>query len=100
MAQSSPLFRAAYQANFVRYNLENRLTFLVERVFATVEAALNFMASHADQVPVAGTLTLYHLSGTGQTSRSWRTRWWWRWNARSTRGAEFQYTVCGNGAWQ
>ena len=102
LAQSSALFRAAYQANFVRYNLENRLTFLVERVFATVEAALNFMASHADQVPVAGTLTLYHLSGTGQTSRSLANAVVVEVECVEHVGVscKFQYTISGNGAWQ
>jgi hypothetical protein len=102
IVQRQALFRAAYRANIARYNLENRLSFTVERVFATVEKALNFMAQHADQVPVAGTVTVYNLSSTGQASRTLA-------NATVAEvecvehvgvSCKFQYTVAGNGAWQ
>ena len=100
--QSERLFRAAYQANLARYNLENRLRFVVERVFGTVEAALNFMASHADQVPVAGALTLYNLSGTGQASRSLSNAVVEEMECVEHVGVscKFQYSVAGNGAWE
>lgn len=102
IVQSSPLFRAAYKSTLPRYNLENRLSFVVERVFATVEAVLNFMASHADQVPVAGTLALYHLSGTGQTARSLPNAVVVEIECVEHVGVscKFQYTVAGNGGWQ
>jgi hypothetical protein len=100
--QSQALFRAAYKANLPRYNLENRLAFVVERVFATVEAALNFMAQHADQVPVNGTLTLYNLSATGQTNRSLVNAIVADVECVEHIGVscKFQYLVAGNGAWQ
>jgi hypothetical protein len=100
--QSQPLFRGSYKANLARFNLENRLQFTVERVFATVEAALNFMASHADQVPVAGTLTLYNRSSTGQASRSLDNAVMASVECVEHVGVscKFQYTVAGNGAWQ
>jgi hypothetical protein len=100
--QSEALFRAAYKANLARYNLENRLRFVVERVFGTVEAALNFMASHADQVPVAGALTLYNMSGTGQVSRSLGNAVVAEVECVEHVGVscKFQYSVAGNGAWE
>jgi hypothetical protein len=100
--QSQALFRAAYKAGLARFNLENRLSFVVERTFGTVELCLNFIAWHADQVPVSGTLTIYNRSGTGQTSRALA-------NAVVSDiecvehvgvSCKFQYTVAGNGAWQ
>lgn len=99
--QSQPLFRGSYKANLPRFNLENRLQFTVERVFATAEAALNFMASHADQVPVAGTLTLYNLSGAGQVSRSLANAVVEEVECVEHVGVscKFQYTIAGNGAW-
>ena len=42
--KAQALFRGSYQANLARFNLENRLTFVVERTFGTVEEALNFIA--------------------------------------------------------
>jgi hypothetical protein len=100
--QSAELFRGPYKANLPRYNLENELAFVVERTFATREAALNFMAFHADTVPTQGALTLYDLSNSGQTSRTLA-------NATVNRveciehvgvSCKLQYTVTGNGAWQ
>jgi hypothetical protein len=100
--QSQGLFRAAYKANLPRYNLENRLSFVVERTFATVEAALNFMAQHADQVPVNGTVTLYNLSATGQAKRSLVNAVVAEVECVEHVGVscKFRYTIAGNGAWQ
>jgi hypothetical protein len=102
VVQNRPLFRAAYKANLPRYNLENRLQFEVERSFATKEAALNFMAQHADQVPVAGTLTLYNLLNTGQVSRSLANALVVDVRCVEHIGVscKFQYLLAGNGAWQ
>jgi hypothetical protein len=101
IVQSQGLFRGPYKADLARHNLENTLTFVVERSFATVESALNFMAFHADSVPVSGTLTLYNLSGTGQATRTLANA-----VAREIECVEhtgvsckFQYTIVGNGAW-
>jgi hypothetical protein len=100
--QSEPLFRGTYKANVARFNLENRLTFVVERTFGTVEAALSFIGSHADQAPAQGTLTVYNLSARGQISRSLA-------NAVITEvecvehvgvSCKFRYILAGNGAWQ
>jgi hypothetical protein len=99
--QSTELFRGPYKANLPRYNLENELSFVVERTFSTREAALNFMAFHADTVPAQGALTLYNLSHTGQTTRTLA-------NATVNQvecvehvgvSCKFQYTIAGNGAW-
>ena len=99
--QSQPLFRASYQPNLPRFNLENRLQFTVERVFPTLELALNFIAQHPDQVPICGALTLYHRSASGQATRTLA-------NAVVVEVActehvgvscKFQYTIAGNGAW-
>ena len=100
--QSAPLFRAAYRANTPRYDLENRLTFTVERVFPTVEAALRFMASHADAVPVQGTLALYNQSPTGQCARFLPQAVVTEVECVEHVGVscKFQYTIVGNGAWQ
>ena len=102
LLQSQPLFRAAYKTNLARFNLENRLAFVVERTFATVEAALNFMASHADHVPVSGALTLYNRSRTGQTSRSLANAVICEVECVEHVGVscKFQYTIAGNGNWQ
>jgi len=100
--QSQPLFRGSYKANLARFNLENRLKFVVERTFATVEAALRFIGSHADEAPAQGTLTVYNRSARGQISRSLA-------NAVLEEVAcvehvgvscKFQYTIAGNGAWE
>ena len=100
--QSQALFRAAYKAGLARFNLENRLSFVVERTFGTVELCLNFIAWHADQVPVSGTLTIYNRSGTGQATRTLA-------NAIVQNvecvehvgvGCKFQYSIAGNGAWE
>ena len=101
LLQSQPLFRGSYKANLARFNLENRLRFVVERTFRTVEAALNFMASHADQVPVSGALTIYNLSGTGQISRSLGNAVVEEVECVEHVGVscKFQYTIAGNGAW-
>jgi hypothetical protein len=100
--QSQALFRAAYKASLARFNLENRLSFVVERTFATVELCLNFIAWHADQVPVSGTLTVYNRSGTGQTSRALANAVVCDIECVEHVGVscKFQYTVAGNGAWQ
>jgi hypothetical protein len=102
LVRSQALFRRAYRWNRAGFNLENRLEFVVERTFGTREAALGFMASHADAVPVAGTLTLHDLSAAGQTKRSLP--------CAVVEGVEcvehvgvsckFRYAVAGNGAWQ
>jgi len=100
--QSQALFRAAYKASVARFNLENRLSFTVERTFKTVELCLNFIAWHADQVPVSGTLTVYNRSGTGQTSRALANAVVCDIECVEHVGVscKFQYTVAGNGAWQ
>ena len=99
--QNQAVFRGAYRTNLARCNLENRLSFTVERVFATREAALNFMAFHADSVPVSGTLTLYHLSLTGQATRTLANAIMLDIECVEHVGVscKFQYTVAGNGPW-
>lgn len=99
--QRQALFRAAYKAELPRYNLENTLTFVVERSFATREAALNFMAFHADAVPVQGTLTLYDLSSTGQTTRTLAGAVVSEVECVEHVGVscKFSYTIEGNGEW-
>jgi hypothetical protein len=100
--QGAALFRGAYKANLARFNLENRLTFVVERTFGTVEAALGFMASHADQTPAQGTLTIYNLSGRGQVSRSLANAVVAEVECVEHVGVscKFRYTIAGNGAWE
>ncbi len=99
--QSQGLFRAAYKANLARYNLENRLSFVVERVFSTVEAALNFIAQHADAVPAQGNVTLYNRSGTGQVTRTLAGAVVAEVECVEHVGVscKFQYTITGNGPW-
>jgi hypothetical protein len=99
--RSKGLFRGAYRANLAGFNLENRLVFVVERTFATRELALGFMASHADAVPVAGTLTLYDLSPSGQTKRSLAGAVVAEVECVGHVGVscKFRYTIAGNGAW-
>ncbi len=100
--QSQGMFRAAYKANLPRYNLENRLRFVVERTFGTVEAALSFIAGHADQTPAQGTLTVYNLSARGQSRRSLANAVVAEVECVEHVGVscKFQYTIAGNGAWQ
>jgi len=102
LTQSQALFRAPYKTNLPRFNLENRLRFVVERTFATMEAALSFIATHADQVPVQGTVTLYHATARGQTSRSLPGAVVTDIQCLEHIGVScrFQYTVAGNSAWQ
>ena len=101
VVQSQGLFRAAYQANVARFNLENRLRFTVERSFGTVEAALNFIAQHADSVPVQGNVVLYNRSATGQATRTLANAVVAEVECVEHVGVscKFQYTVAGNGAW-
>ena len=99
--QSQALFRAGYKASLARFNLENRLSFTVERSFATVELCLNFIAWHADQVPISGQLTVYNRSATGQTTRTLANAVMADIECVEHAGVscKFQYTVEGNGAW-
>jgi len=99
--QSQGLFRGGYKLNLPRYNLENRLTFVVERVFSTVEAALNFIAQHADAVPAQGKVVLYHRSGTGQAMRTLSNAVVAKVECVEHVGVscKFQYTIAGNSAW-
>lgn len=102
LLQRQRLFRAAYKANVPRYNLENRLRFVVERTFGTVELCLNFMAEHADRVPAQGNLVLYNRSGTGQATRMLADAVVAEVECTEHVGVscKFQYTIAGNGAWQ
>jgi hypothetical protein len=101
MMQRQGLFRGAYRANEARYNLENRLSFVVERTFGTMEGALSFMASHADETPAQGTVTVYNLSGRGQISRSLANAVVAEVECVEHVGVscKFQYTIAGNGGW-
>ena len=101
VVQRARLFRGPYLANQARFNLENRLKFTVERVFGTVEPALGFMASHADQVPVQGTLAVYNQSATGQLARFLANAVVVKVECVEHTGVscKFQYTIAGNGAW-
>jgi hypothetical protein len=100
--QRSPLFRSAYVLNAPRYNLENRLSFTVQRSFQTVEACLAFIAFHPDNVPVQGEMAITHQSATGLITRYLP-------NAvvesvecvqHTGLSCNFRYGICGNGAWQ
>jgi hypothetical protein len=99
--QSQGLFRGPYKADLARYNLENSLTFVVERSFTTQEAAQNFMALHADTVPISGTLTIYLRSATGVSQRTLANAVMRDIECVEHTGVtcKFQYTVTGNGAW-
>jgi hypothetical protein len=99
--QRQALFRAAYRANIPRYNLENRLRFVVERTFGTVEAALGFIGRHADETPAQGTLTVYNLSGRGQSRRILANAVVAEVECVEHVGVscKFQYTIAGNGSW-
>ncbi|MGA2540168.1 MAG: hypothetical protein ABSG78_01260 [Verrucomicrobiota bacterium] len=100
--QRQRLFRSGYKTNIPRYNLENRLRFVVERTFGTVELCLNFMAQHADSVPAQGNLVLYNRSGTGQATRTLGNAVVAEVECVEHVGVscKFQYTIAGNGAWQ
>src|ERR1017187_5640951 len=102
LLQRQRLFRAAYKANVPRYNLENRLRFVVERTFGTVELCLNFMAEHAGRGPAQGNLVLYNRSGTGQATRMLADAVVAEVECTEHVGVscKFQYTIAGNGAWQ
>lgn len=100
--QRTALFRSAYLVNVARFNLENRLSFTVQRSFQTIEACVAFIAFHPDNVPAQGEVTLTHQSATGVITRYWP-------NAvieavecvrHAGLSCNFQYTVSGNGAWQ
>ena len=99
--QSEPLFRGSYKANLARFNLENRLTFVVERAFGTVEAALGFIGSHADATPAQGKLTVFNASARGQISRSLANAVVAEVECVEHVGVscKFQYSIVGNGAW-
>ena len=101
-AQKSPLFRAAYLLNLPRLNLENRFSFTVQRSFQTVEACLQFIAFHPDNVPVQGEITVSNQSGTGQVTRYLPNAVVESVECVQLVGlsCRFQYTISGNGAWQ
>lgn len=101
LLQSEGLFRAGYKSNVPRYNLENRLSFVVERVFSSVEAALKFMAQHADAVPVQGNVVVYNRSGTGQVTRTLANAVVAKVECVEHVGVscKFQYWIAGNSAW-
>src|SRR5579872_1182212 len=58
MDQVSPLVRAAHPFIAPRYNVTNAMKFTVSRTFWNANDCLNFLASHADSVPVFGEITL------------------------------------------
>jgi hypothetical protein len=100
--QKTALFRSAYLLNVPRFNLENRLSFVVQRSFQNVEACLAFIAFHPDSVPVQGEMTISNQSATGVISRYLPNAVME--SVQCVRHAglscDFQYTVSGNGAWQ
>jgi hypothetical protein len=100
--QRTALFRSAYVLNVPRFNLENRLTFVVQRSFQTVEACLAFIAFHPDSVPVQGEVAITNQSATGVITRYLPGAVIE--SVQCVRHAglscNFQYTVSGNGAWQ
>lgn len=57
--------RAPFRANLPRYNVENRLEFVVARSFATTAACQLFIARHPGQVPVQGVLAVLHQAPDG-----------------------------------
>ncbi len=100
--QKLPLFRAAYLLNVPRYNLENRLSFMVQRSFQTVENCISFIAFHPDSVPVQGEITILEQSTTGLVTRYLP-------NAvvesiecvrHAGLSCDLRYSICGNSAWQ
>jgi hypothetical protein len=101
VVQSQGLFRSPYNATIARYNLDNRLQFTVEREFAKVELALNFIATHPDQVPISGALKVYNRSATGQTTRTLASALVQNVECVEHIGVscKFTYTILGNGAW-
>jgi hypothetical protein len=69
LVQKSAIVRGAYKIGFPRYNLENSLTFEVTRTFTSRSLAFSFLSSHADLIPVIGTLTELNVASTGRTPR-------------------------------
>ena len=100
--QRSPLFRAAYQLDVARFNLENKFTFTVQRSFQTLEACVAFIALHPDSVPTTGEITLSSQSTFGQILRYLPAA-----VVESVECArhiglscDFKYNILGNGPWQ
>jgi hypothetical protein len=102
LVQTSPLFRAAYQASFPRFNLENRFAFTVQRTFQTTENCISFIAFHPDNVPVQGEITINEQSTTCLIARYLPDAIVELVECTSHTGAacDFQYTISGNGPWQ
>jgi hypothetical protein len=102
MTQKTPLFRAAYLLNIPRYNLENRLSFTVQRSFQTTENCIAFIAFHPDSVPVQGELTLQEQSTTGLIARYLPNAVVETIECILHQGAScnIQYVISGNGPWQ
>ncbi len=100
--QTSPLFRAAYLISFPRFNLENRLSFSVQRSFQTTEDCIAFIAFHPDNVPAQGEITLNEQSTTGLIARYLPNAIIETVECTKHVGAacDFQYTISGNGPWQ
>jgi hypothetical protein len=100
--QKTPLFRSAYLLNVPRFNLENRLIFMVQRSFQTIEACLAFIACHPDKVPVQGEITLTNQSTTGQISRYLPNAVVESVECVLHQGlsCNITYTISGNGPWQ
>jgi hypothetical protein len=101
-AQSSPLFRVAYMLVIPRFNFQNRISFTVQRTFASVEDCLAFIAGHPDNVPAQGEIYMQNQTSGGETQRYLP-------NAvvesvectqHSGLSCNFTYTISGNGAWQ
>jgi len=63
--QSVDLIRAPFRTNLPRFNLENRLEFVVERAFATVAACQLFIARHPGQAPAQGLLAVQYQAADG-----------------------------------
>lgn len=62
--QGVEYFRGLFKGNIPRGQLENSLKFTVQRTFNTLDNALAFLASHADNVPESG-LLIMTLTGIG-----------------------------------
>lgn len=100
--QKSLLFRAPYLLNVPRFNLENRLTFTVQRSFQTVEACVAFISFHPDNVPVQGEIAITNQSATGLITRFLPNAVVETVECTQHTGlsCNFRYSICGNGAWQ
>ncbi|HWD18141.1 MAG TPA: hypothetical protein VHB20_02590 [Verrucomicrobiae bacterium] len=99
--QSADLARAPYRTNTPRFNLENRLEFVVERSFSTTAGCQLFIAQHPGQIPAQGLLNVAHQAADGVVNLYLKNAvvQWAKCRRQTGVTCLFQYLVRGNSDW-